>query len=199
MVDREQRIALWDEEASAFDEGADHGLTNKATRAAWRALLAKALPPAPARVADLGCGTGTLSLLLAEMGYHVDGVDFSSRMLEQAARKAANRPGVVFHLGDAAAPSLHGGQYDAVISRHVLWALPQPKEALERWVALLAPMGRLILIEGRWQTGAGLTADKARDLLTTVGREVHFAEQLDDPRLWGREITDERYMLVSTA
>ena len=96
-MDREL-IAFWDEEAAVFDEAADHGLADASTREAWRALLASVLPPAPARIADLGCGTGTLSLLLAEMGYQVDGVDFSPRMLERAARKAATRADLAFHL-----------------------------------------------------------------------------------------------------
>ena len=43
------------------------------------------------RVADLGCGTATLSLLLAEAGYGVDGVDFSPAMVELARAKVAGR------------------------------------------------------------------------------------------------------------
>ncbi len=190
-------IGLWDRAAADFDQAADHGLTDSTIRAGWRELLKTALPPAPARVADLGCGTGTLSLLLAEMGYRVDGVDFSSRMLEQAVKKAAGRTGVAFHLGDASAPPLPTGRYAAVVSRHVLWALPQPAQALKRWTALLSPRGRLVLIEGRWHTGAGLTADQARALLAEAGREATLAK-LDDPTLWGHEIHDERYLLIST-
>src|SRR5687768_4542510 len=59
---------LWDREAQTFDEAADHGLADPDCREAWRSLLLEHLPPAPARVADLGCGTGTLALLLAEVG-----------------------------------------------------------------------------------------------------------------------------------
>ena len=39
---------------------------------------------APARVADLGCGTGSLALLLTEEGYDVTGVDFSDRSITLA-------------------------------------------------------------------------------------------------------------------
>ena len=80
--------ALWDDEAQTFDEAADHGLRDPAVREAWRALLRDLLPPAPARVADLGCGTGTLALLLTEEGYDVTGVDLSPEMVRRARAKA---------------------------------------------------------------------------------------------------------------
>ena len=55
----EETRALWDDEAQTFDEAADHGLHDSAVREAWRGLMLDLLPRAPARVADLGCGTGT--------------------------------------------------------------------------------------------------------------------------------------------
>ena len=88
--------ALWDDEAQTFDDAADHGLHDPAVRAAWRALMLDLLPPAPARVADLGCGTGTLALLLTEEGYDVTGVDVSPEMVRRARAKA---PGVEFVRG----------------------------------------------------------------------------------------------------
>lgn len=65
----------WDGEAETFDDEPDHGLRDETTRAAWRDLLLSVLPPAPARIADIGCGTGTLSRLLMDEGYDVDGLD----------------------------------------------------------------------------------------------------------------------------
>jgi SAM-dependent methyltransferase len=187
-------IALWDAEAAAFDREADHGLADPRVRAAWRELLLDVLPPAPARVADLGCGTGTLSLLLARAGYAVDGVDFSPEMVRRARAKAGDVAS--FHRGDAASPPLPEATYDAVLCRHVLWALPSPAAALARWVELLAPAGRLVLIEGRWTTDAGLTAAQTLDLVRGTGREATL-RRLPEPVYWGREITDERYLIVS--
>ena len=65
------RAEDWDSAASTFDEDADHGLRDPAVRAAWAGLLLPLLPEAPAAVLDVGCGTGSLSVLLAEAGHSV--------------------------------------------------------------------------------------------------------------------------------
>lgn len=188
-------VALWDAEAPTFDDAADHGLRDRAVRLAWRGLLAGLLPSPPARVADLGCGTGTLALLLAEEGHVVDGIDFSPEMVARALAKTAGEPDVRITEGDAYDPPLASAAYDVVLSRHVLWALPDPVEALRRWARLLRPGGRLVLVEGSWSTGAGLTAEQVATAARALGREpvVHV---LDDPALWGRAILDERYAVV---
>jgi SAM-dependent methyltransferase len=188
---------LWDAEAATFDEEPDHGLADPETRAAWLALLTEHLPPAPARLADLGCGTGTISVLLADAGYAVDGVDFSPEMITRARDKAAGRDEVTFAVADASAPPLRAGEYDAVLCRHVLWALPDPEGALLQWIELLATGGRLLLVEGSWSTGAGLSAERTLELVRRTGREASV-QQLRDPVLWGREIDDERYLVVSS-
>ncbi|WP_432476535.1 class I SAM-dependent methyltransferase [Nocardioides sp. GXQ0305] len=186
-------VETWDAEAGTFDEEPDHGLADPACRAAWRELLIGALPPPPCRVADLGCGTGTLSLLLAEEGHTVTGVDFSPAMVERARVKAG---GVAeFHVGDAAAPPLPPASYDVVLCRHVLWALPDPAAALARWVALLAPGGRLVLVEGRWHTGGGLSAGETLALLEATGR-TGTLRPMPEPVFWGGVTDDERYLVV---
>ena len=186
---------LWDAEAATFDDDPDHGLRDTETRAAWLELLTAHLPEPPARIADLGCGTGTLSVLLTDAGYVVDGVDFSFEMVSRARTKAAGRDGVTFTMAEASAPPLRAGKYDAVLCRHVLWALPDPEAALVRWIELLATGGRLLLVEGSWSTGAGLSAERTLDLVRRAGREGSV-QHLYDPFFWGREIDDERYLVV---
>lgn len=189
--------ALWDAEAATFDDEPDHGLRDPDTRTAWRDLLLEHLPPAPARIADLGCGTGSLSVLLAEEGYDVRGVDLAPEMVSRARAKAA-AAGVPasFAVGDAAAPDLPPGGFDVVLSRHVLWALPDPDAGLARWLDLLTPQGRLLLIEGHWFTDAGLRAADAEAMVRARGRTC-VVRHLTEPVFWGREIDDERYLLRS--
>jgi ubiquinone/menaquinone biosynthesis C-methylase UbiE len=47
-------------------------------------VIAGLLPPPPARILDLGCGTGWTSCFLARHGYQVVGQDISADMIDQA-------------------------------------------------------------------------------------------------------------------
>jgi SAM-dependent methyltransferase len=95
-----------------------------------------------------------------------------------------------------ATPPWAPGTFDVVLSRHVLWAMQDPEEALRRWLELLRPGGVLLLVEGRWRTGAGLSSAALIELVCRHRSEA-TVEQLDDPILWGRAIDDERYLLTS--
>jgi len=44
-VEPDEIRAVWDAEAATFDQEADHGLTDPATREAWWQLLSVAFPP----------------------------------------------------------------------------------------------------------------------------------------------------------
>ena len=83
----------WDGQAADFDREADHGLLDPGVRQAWAALILPLIPLPGSEVADLGCGTGSLSLLLAEEGHRVRGLDLSGRMVEAARAKAAKAAG----------------------------------------------------------------------------------------------------------
>jgi ubiquinone/menaquinone biosynthesis C-methylase UbiE len=196
-VTSEDVRGYWDGEAVRFDEEPDHGLRDPQVRAAWDRLLREHLPPPPADVLDLGCGTGSLTLLLAQAGHRVHGVDLAPRMVTAATAKltAAGVTATV-EVGDASAPPGGPQSYDVVLTRHVLWALPDPSAALSRWVRLLRPGGRLLLVEGRWWTGGGLTSAETHRLLRPYASHV-LSVALTDPVLWGGPVDDERYLVLA--
>jgi hypothetical protein len=84
-----------------------------------------------------------------------------------------------------------------VFARHVVWALPDPVTALRNWVDLLSPRGRLVLVEGVWFNGAGISSQDLTRLVQPLVSTVKVTP-LPDPRLWGRTIEDARYVLVAT-
>ncbi|MFJ5263036.1 class I SAM-dependent methyltransferase [Streptomyces sp. NPDC088387] len=188
----------WDAEAPGFDEEPDHGLRDPEVRAAWAARLRSWLPDRPGDLLDLGCGTGSLSLLAAEQGHRVTGVDLSPAMVGEARAKLAGRD-AAFLIGDAAAPPVGEERYDVVLVRHVLWTLPDPARVLRHWRGLLRPGGRLVLVEGVWGTvtPVGIRADHLTALLAPVARELRKESLTEDPALWGREVRDERYAVVA--
>lgn len=188
----------WDARAADFDEEPDHGLRDPRVRAAWAARLRAWLPGPAGDVLDLGCGTGSLSLLAAEQGHRITGVDRSPAMVALARQKLAGRD-AVFLLGDAASPPVGGERYDAVLVRHVLWTLPEPGRVLRHWRDLLRPGGRLVLVEGVWGTvsPAGIPADRLTALLAPLGGRVRVEHLSGDPALWGREVDDERYAVLA--
>lgn len=187
----------WDAAADSFDEEPDHGLLDPVVRSAWARRMEAWLPAARSAVLDLGCGTGSLSLLVAGQGHRVTAVDRSPRMVEQARAKLAGT-GTEVLVGDAGHPPVGRQRFDVILARHMVWLLPDPEAALRHWFSLLRPGGRLILIEGVWN-GTGLSAARLTALLAEHTERVHHEPLSGDPLLWGKEVDDERYALVARA
>ena len=158
----------WDADAHTYDETRSHAISDTLEAAAWRQALAEALPPPSTTVLDVGAGTGALSLLAAELGHEVTALDLSPGMLGRAEVKAKERgldERMHFVVGPATEPP--GGPFDSVIERHVLWTMPDPVGALERWREVSK---RLVLFEGVW--GETDLRRKAKDALAEVLRRV---------------------------
>ncbi len=136
-------------------------------------------------------------MLLAEAGYTVRGIDVSDAMVEAAKLKAqAAGVAATFQQGDVTDLPYQPATCDVVLARHVLWALPDPSSALGHWVRLLRPDGRLVLIEGSWSTGAGLTAADCAALVLQH-RLSAAIRPLREASFWGRATDDERYAVIS--
>lgn len=191
---------LWDGIATRYDSlGPDQALRDPALRQAWAALVEHRLPAPRCTILDVGCGTGSLSLLLAERGHDVTGIDFAPAMIEVArAKSIAAGTSVTFVVQDAIAPQLPRQSVDAVIGRQVLWALPDRHTALRNWAELLRPGGCLLLIEGRFASGNGMSEHEVRAVFPPTMSAPAFTDLSNDAGLWGAPLRDQRLLVTAT-
>ena len=111
-------------------------------------VRAHAVPAAP-RILDVGCGTGEITSRLAEElpAARVVGVDIIDDHLALARRRyAALADRLTFQHGDAFALPFHDGEFDLVVCRHMLQAVPQPERVLGELVRVARPGGALHLV-----------------------------------------------------
>ncbi len=106
----------------------------------------------PGRALDAGCGTGRHSVMMAERGWHVVGVDYVAKALSRA-RERAERAGVadhvrflpadVAHLDDA----LAGESFDLVTDVGCLHGLPAAsRRAYAAWLTGHTPAGAELVV-----------------------------------------------------
>jgi SAM-dependent methyltransferase len=104
------------------------------------------------KVADLGCGVGMVTQLLAELvgpTGQVVGVDFSAAQIEQARTLLpAHLTNVSFVEASATDTGLPRSSFDLVYSRFLLIHLTEPEAALREMHQLLKPNGILVCEDG---------------------------------------------------
>ena len=159
-VVKQQVAAHWDRRAPTFDDDFGHSIRTPAERKAWDRILDLVLRErTPGDALDVGCGTGFLSFELAARGYRVTGIDFAPSMLAEARRKAAERAVAIrFEHGDAEQLTFPSQSFDLVITRHVLWTLPHPDLAIDEWIRVLRPGGRLVIVDSQADAASQLPA-----------------------------------------
>ena len=106
------------------------------------------------RVLEIGCGTGTLTLMMAQRGASVTGIDAAPRMLAEAEKKikeANLEERVSLKYMDAAliGDRFAAGSFDLIVSTLVFSELPPDDQrfVLEACEKLLAPNGRLVIAD----------------------------------------------------
>ncbi len=106
------------------------------------------------RVLEIGCGTGSLAVMMAKRGAIVSAIDASPRMLAEAqdrVRETGLDSSVSLFYMDAAliADRFPAGSFDLIVSTLVFSELPtdQQRFVLESCQRLLAPGGRLLIAD----------------------------------------------------
>ncbi len=118
-------------------------------QAVEEAVLA-ALGDRPIRnLLDLGTGTGRMLRLLAGRAARAVGLDASHAMLS-VARANLEKAGLMrveLRQGDIHAPPVEQGGFDLVVIHQVLHYLDDPARALREAARLVAPGGRLLIVD----------------------------------------------------
>lgn len=121
---------------------------------AWLGVLEENFPKKKKeelKILDVGTGPGFFPRILAENGYCVTAVDYTSGMLEKAkenTKEFADR--IRFLKMDAQELAFEDASFDVVISRNVTWNLEQPALAYAEWGRVLKPGGRLLNFDANW-------------------------------------------------
>jgi SAM-dependent methyltransferase len=118
----------------------------RAERSVFARLLNLAIP-GDARIAEVGCGTGQMSLYLARADRIVIGADLTraALLLGAAAARRFGLVGVHFVETDLRQPGLKAGAFDVVYSSGVLHHTPDPRASFARLVQLARPGGTIVL------------------------------------------------------
>ena len=112
---------------------------------------------APQTVLDVGCGSGETSLMIADLGHKVIGVDISTSLLALAQKRAGDHANIRFLEADAS-DAVFGEEFDLLISRFGVMFFDDPTAAFAHMVQQVKPGGRVVFVcwrppaENEWVT-----------------------------------------------
>src|SRR5262245_48612676 len=123
-------------------------------RAMLNAYLSEIQLPNAAMALDVGCGTGAITRVLAEMPgvSKVVGVDPSPVLIERARGLGKGLPQLSFHAGDGRAVPFADESFDMVVFHTTLCHVPDPEKALYEARRALRAGGWLAVFDGDYMT-----------------------------------------------
>jgi 2-polyprenyl-3-methyl-5-hydroxy-6-metoxy-1,4-benzoquinol methylase len=138
------------------------------------------------RAIDLGCGTGTNAISLARHGWHVTGVDFANRAIEQARRKAREQNlSINFIVDDVTRLSDVIGPFDLILDIGCFHGiLPNLRPVYLKSISrILVPGGTWLLYAMRQPPAANFSAPGVTEdeivRLSTVFNLLHREDGFD--------------------
>lgn len=133
---------FWNRRSTTYED--QHELTSLDV---WKEYMKELIgPDLSAKILDLATGTGMIANLLGEMGYTcVKGMDISENMMDIARQHAKEKnTGVTFVYGNALELPLEDSSVDVLVNCRLLWTLLEPATALEEWIRVVKPGGKII-------------------------------------------------------
>ena len=167
--------------AQMADESMVRNLAAQA-EAIWpqeRALVARYALPAAGSILDVGCGTGEITLRLAELFPRASilGVDLLRQHLDRARERSnALAERVSFEVADAFELTRLGRRFDLVVCRHLLQAIPEPERVVQEMVRVARSHVLLsVPREPLWRALNMARGAYLRDLGNTPGHVNHWS------------------------
>jgi ubiquinone/menaquinone biosynthesis C-methylase UbiE len=177
---RDEIIGYWNSSSEGYSRYARNSMAVRSEKRAWQEIFTEALGREPLKVLDVGTGPGIVAFQLAELGHDVTGVDLSDGMLSEAKKNAKGYGlDVTFKKGDAQDLPFPDAAFDAVVSRWVLWTLPDPERALKEWQRVVKPGGKIVYIDGNWHSD--LVNSRKRKAWYYIGRSLTAVTELRNP------------------
>lgn len=96
----------------------------------------------------MGSGTGIVAEHFARLGHEVVAIEAAESRADIARRRLKRYPSARVLVGDVMNPPLERDEVDAIVSRNLIWLLPDPAR---RWRNLLAPGGRVAALDDTWR------------------------------------------------
>ena len=146
----------------------------------------------PGRAIDLGCGTGTNVITLAQFGWQVTGVDFVPRAIRMAKRKLKEaNVQADLHVGDVTNLRGISGPFDLILDIGCFHGVKRKSAYLDELERIMSPLGHWLLY-GFFRpesdlTGVGLTGKDIEHIqgraFTQLSRTDGF-DRRDRPSAW---------------
>ncbi|MBT2636909.1 class I SAM-dependent methyltransferase [Bacillus sp. ISL-39] len=107
-----------------------------------------------ARVLDIGFGTGVLTSKLYESGYHIDGIDFSERMIALAQPKMPKANLIEWNIANGLPAELKRKKYEYIVSTYALHHLTDAEKVsfIKELLPLLTDGGKILIGDIAFET-----------------------------------------------
>jgi SAM-dependent methyltransferase len=143
------------------------------------AFVARIGIPPMAKVLDVACGTGNVSIPAARGGAKVTGIDIAPNLLEQARKRAASEGlEAVFEEGDAEQLPYSDGRFDFVTSMFGAMFAPRPERVAAELIRVCCSGGKIAMANWTREGFVGKT-------FALGAQFVPPPEGIPSPLLWG--------------
>ena len=172
--------------------------SNFIRRLEWRSMLEWLDPKEGERILDVACGSGVLSLKIAEKGCEVHGVDISEDAINSAKRLSERKKIVCeFEVGSAEDLPYPDEYFDKIVCSSSVEHFGDDIKALKEMCRVLKPNGSVVLTTDSFTYPI---SDGVKEMHRTIAHVVNYytAEKLKARfEIAGFEMNRSKYLLNS--